>query len=66
MQYIERREVGAPNSKHLFNARQTGRTIAKYSCVWLSIVCYIWQTHGLAEPAREANPATEDRGELSQ
>jgi hypothetical protein len=39
VQYIERREVGAPDSEHPFNARQTGKTMIQYSRCWVSIVC---------------------------
>ncbi|KAF2809848.1 uncharacterized protein BDZ99DRAFT_387244, partial [Mytilinidion resinicola] len=39
--YINRRETGNKTNKKPFSARQTGKTIVKYSACWLAIVRYI-------------------------
>ncbi|CAN9206868.1 unnamed protein product [Alternaria alternata] len=47
MMYINRRELGNTTSEKPLNAQQTGKTIVKYSNVWLEIIAYIWRTHEL-------------------
>ncbi len=47
MMYINRREFGANTNEKPFNAQQTGKTMIKYSDVWVAIVAYIWRTHEL-------------------
>jgi len=47
MMYINRREVGSRSNEKPFNAQQTGKTMDKYSSVWLSIIAFIWRTHGM-------------------
>jgi hypothetical protein len=58
--FIEHREAGAPSNEKPFNARQTGKTMKKYSGYWVSIVCYLWRTHTL--PDAEAVAAGADDG----
>jgi hypothetical protein len=41
MNYINRREMGNNTNEKPFNARQTGKTIVKYSNWWLEVVRYI-------------------------
>ncbi|CAN9302546.1 unnamed protein product [Alternaria alternata] len=45
--YINRRELGNTTSEKPLNAQQTGKTMVKYSNVWLEIIAYIWRTHEL-------------------
>jgi hypothetical protein len=45
MIYINRRECGNTKDSRPFNARQMGKTMDKYSDVWLSIIVFIWRTH---------------------
>jgi hypothetical protein len=45
MIYINRREFGNTKDQKPFNARQMGKTMIKYSGVWLSIIAFIWRTH---------------------
>jgi uncharacterized C2H2 Zn-finger protein len=47
MMYINRREVGSGSNEKPFNAQQTGKTMDKYSSVWVSIIAFIWRTHEL-------------------
>ena len=47
MMYINRRELGNTTSEKPLNAQQTGKTMVKYSNVWLEIIAYIWRTHEL-------------------
>lgn len=49
MNYINRREVGNNTNEKPFNARQTGKTMVKYSGWWLEMIRYIWRSHGLLE-----------------
>lgn len=49
MNYINRRELGSTTNEKPFNARQTGKTMVKYSGWWLEIVRYIWRTHALPQ-----------------
>jgi hypothetical protein len=55
MMYINRREFGGDTKNEKpFNAWQTGKTMVKYSNVWLEIIAYIWRT---LLPRRAAMPA---------
>ncbi|KAH5617489.1 hypothetical protein HBI23_255720 [Parastagonospora nodorum] len=47
MMYINRREFGNTSNDKPFNASQTGKTMLKYSGVWVQIIAYIWRTHAL-------------------
>lgn len=47
MMYINRRELGNTTNEKPFNAQQVGKTMVKYSNVWLEIIAYIWRTHEL-------------------
>lgn len=47
MNYINRREVGNDTNEKPFNARQTEKTMIKYSGWWLEIIRYIWRTYEL-------------------
>jgi hypothetical protein len=47
MMYINRREFGNHTNEKPFNAQQTGKTMVKYSDVWVAIIAYIWRTHEL-------------------
>lgn len=47
MMYINRRELGNTTNEKPFNAQQVGKTMVKYSNVWLEIIAYIWRTHKL-------------------
>lgn len=55
MNYINRREMGNHTNEKPFNARQTGKTMAKYSERWLEAVRYVWRTHAMpqASPAED-------------
>jgi hypothetical protein len=43
MMYINRRELGNTTNEKPLNTRQTGKTMVKYSNVWLEIIAYIWR-----------------------
>ena len=60
MNYINRREMGSDTNEKPFNARQTRKTMLKYSGCWLSIVRYIWRTHELEEVAAHATEGDEE------
>jgi hypothetical protein len=47
MMYINQQELGNTTSEKPLNTQQTGKTIVKYSNVWLEIIAYIWRTHKL-------------------
>jgi hypothetical protein len=47
MMYINRRELGNTTNEKPLNTRQTGKTMVKYSNVWLELIAYIWRTHEL-------------------
>ncbi|KAG9191444.1 hypothetical protein G6011_09532 [Alternaria panax] len=47
MNYINRREMGSETNEKPFNARQTGKTMAKYAGWWSSVIRYVWRTHEL-------------------
>jgi hypothetical protein len=47
MMYINRRELGNTTNEKPLNTRQTGKTMVKYSNVWLEIIAYIWRTYEL-------------------
>jgi hypothetical protein len=40
MMYINRREFGNHTNEKPFNAQQTGKTMVKYSDVWVAIIGY--------------------------
>jgi hypothetical protein len=48
MVYINRREVGSGSNEKPFNAQQTGKTMVRYSEVWLSIIAFIWRTREMS------------------
>lgn len=62
MNYINRRKMGSDTNKKPFNARQTGKTMIKYSGCWLSIIRYIWRTHELEEVSPQAAEGDEEGG----
>ncbi|KAI5359693.1 hypothetical protein J4E82_011755, partial [Alternaria postmessia] len=39
--------MGSETNEKPFNARQTGKTMAKYAGWWSSIIRYVWRTHEL-------------------
>ncbi|KAL5371306.1 hypothetical protein DPSP01_014356 [Paraphaeosphaeria sporulosa] len=45
--YINRRELGNTTNEKPLNAEQLGKTMIKYSNVWLEIIAYVWRTHEL-------------------
>jgi hypothetical protein len=47
MNYINRCKMGSETNEKPFNARQTGKTMAKYAGWWSSIICYLWRTYEL-------------------
>ncbi|KAF2176498.1 hypothetical protein K469DRAFT_813099 [Zopfia rhizophila CBS 207.26] len=47
MNYINRREMGSETNEKPFNARQTGKTMERYSSRWLEVIRYILRTHRL-------------------
>lgn len=47
MMYINRREFGNHTNEKPLNAQQIGKTMVKYSDVWVAIIAYIWRTHEL-------------------
>jgi superfamily II DNA helicase RecQ len=47
MMYINRRELGNTTNEKPLNTQQTGKTMVKYSNVWLEIIAYVWRTHEL-------------------
>ena len=63
MNYINRREMGSDTNEKPFNARQTSKTMLKYSGCWLSMVRYIWRTHELEEVAAHATERDKDGDE---
>ncbi|KAF2008292.1 hypothetical protein BU24DRAFT_314023, partial [Aaosphaeria arxii CBS 175.79] len=48
MNYINRREVGNDTNEKPFNARQTEKTMIRYSERWLEVIRYIWRTHAMS------------------
>ena len=64
MHYINRRDIGGPSNEKPFNARQTGKTMEKYSQRWVEIIRYIWRTHKLDEvpPTRPGQEETSVQG----
>lgn len=62
--FIERRETGAADNEKPFDALQTGKTMAKYSRYWVSIVCYIWRTHQLPDAPTNAESVVEDVSQI--
>ncbi|KAF2818023.1 uncharacterized protein BDZ99DRAFT_373776, partial [Mytilinidion resinicola] len=47
-----------------FSARQTGKTIVKYSACWLAIVCYIWRTRRIKPICSEEIEKSESEGDI--
>jgi len=62
MNYINRREIGNNTNEKPFNARQTEKTMIKYSGWWLEIIRYIWRTHALPVVSK-ANKEREVEGQ---
>ncbi|PVH90093.1 hypothetical protein DM02DRAFT_607707, partial [Periconia macrospinosa] len=60
MTYINRREMGGTTNEKPFHARQTEKTMIKYSGWWLEIVRYIWRTHALPEISRKEREGEEE------
>ena len=62
MMYINRREFGNHTNEKPFKARQTKKTMIKYSEQWLQIIRYIWRTHAMpaVEPRKEEEESTVD------
>lgn len=62
--YINRREIGNYTNKKLFNARQTGKMMAKYSKQWLKAVWYVWRTHAMPQtsPAEDGEDNKDVKG----
>jgi hypothetical protein len=59
MNYVNRREMGSETNEKPFNARQTGKTMAKYAGWWSSIIRYIWRTHELEAVKAQETEAVE-------
>jgi hypothetical protein len=45
--YINQRELGNTTNEKPLNTQQTGKTMVKYSNVWLEIIAYVWRTYEL-------------------
>jgi hypothetical protein len=64
MNYINRREMGSETNEKPFNARQTGKTMAKYAGWWSLIIRYMWRTYELeAVEAQETETDEEENGD---
>ena len=64
MNYISRREMGDQNNEKPFNARQTGKTMQRYSGWWLAIIRYLWRTQHLPEMEPQADKGDDETGGL--
>ena len=53
LEYVNRREAGAPNSDKPFYGKQKVQTLQKYADRWVKILRYLWRT---AEKAKEERP----------
>ncbi|KAH5708161.1 hypothetical protein HBI18_241080 [Parastagonospora nodorum] len=62
MMYINRREFGNSSNEKPLNASQNGKTMRKYSDVWVQIIAYIWRTHALpvVRPRRSEDDDDDD------
>ena len=53
MMFINRREGGFEKKEKPFNARQTAKTMVRYSGHWMSVMRYIWRTRNLLVVGRQ-------------
>ena len=53
LEYVNRREAGAPNNDKPFYGKQKVQTLQKYTDRWVKILRYLWRT---SEKAKEARP----------